>query len=489
MAKGKKKSVAKGKKKNAQKSAHPISDRANTSDDASGSESPKGESSADAEHRAQQKQRQNKRSPTHKDDFAPGELSDGYQSNDETDPDLENASEQDAPMEHQPDPVGRWVKNIIKSETDKAYNMMGDFFTSSEPQYDQCEAFFERLNQQIRAANDKHDVNDIDIGTMPQRGYVDLCRTWGEEHLKAKERGSPEDAWNAFHNTQYLLKHFNRRHNLPKTWNISSVWAEREIGTPDPKVDMDTDETSIVSNEPGHSGQVGADNRSDISSDLDDNENQPTGLDALEARAMKEQRRLSSAKVLHWWPKGTDSQTFVRYGDRGTPIFRIRAGSYKSYNPSRVERILTSKTRGTAKVTGKRNDLPDEWWKYERKHVDDFVGVGWKVEEDDESSTDALSLIKPEKGALYPQTRTLAKWKDGVFTLEGRAFIRRITKGPALEGDRVLYQKAHEMESAYRAKHGLDEAENDTSDDGSVEGSCYIIIPLKLSSDGRLLKQ
>ncbi|CDM36275.1 unnamed protein product [Penicillium roqueforti FM164] len=47
------------------------------------------------------------------------------------------------------------------------------------------------------------------------------------------------------------------------------------------------------------------------------------------------------------------------------------------------------------------------------------------------------------------------------FTLEGRTFIRRITAGSALDGDRVIYQKAEELEDTYRRKHGLDDIDED----------------------------
>jgi hypothetical protein len=48
-----------------------------------------------------------------------------------------------------------------------------------------------------------------------------------------------------------------------------------------------------------------------------------------------------------------------------------------------------------------------------------------------------------------------------VLTLEGRAFMRRITSSSALNGDRVLYQKACEMENSYRKIYRLEEFESD----------------------------
>ncbi|OQD86929.1 hypothetical protein PENSOL_c082G00194, partial [Penicillium solitum] len=123
-------------------------------------------------------------------------------------------------------------------------------------------------------------------------------------------------------------------------------------------------------------------------------------------------------------------------------------------------------TRGTAKVTGTKNGLPKEFWKYQRKDVEDFVGIGWKVEEDDKQGLNPVNLLLPAKDIVYPQTRIIVKWKDGHFTLEGRSFIRRITTGSALDGDRVIYQKAEELEDSYRKKHRLyDIEDNDIEDD------------------------
>lgn len=72
--------------------------------------------------------------------------------------------------------------------------------------------------------------------------------------------------------------------------------------------------------------------------------------------------------------------------------------------------------------------------------------MGWKIEEDDEKDVDVLELVAPEPYKVYPQTRSLVKWKDGIETLEGRSFIRRITRGSSLDGDRVIYQKAVDLE-------------------------------------------
>ncbi|OQD85577.1 hypothetical protein PENSOL_c098G01514 [Penicillium solitum] len=65
-------------------------------------------------------------------------------------------------------------------------------------------------------------------------------------------------------------------------------------------------------------------------------------------------------------------------------------------------------------------------------------------------------------------TRGTAK-KDDHFTLEGRSFIRRIITGSALDGDRVIYQKAEELEDSYRKKHGLYDIEDDDIEDDDIE--------------------
>ncbi|KAJ5908742.1 hypothetical protein N7495_001424 [Penicillium taxi] len=63
---------------------------------------------------------------------------------------------------------------------------------------------------------------------------------------------------------------------------------------------------------------------------------------------------------------------------------------------------------------------------------------------------DPLSLLRPVRGVVYPQTRALVLWKDKTTTLEGRAFIRRILQ----KGDYAIYQKAEEMEREYRKLYG-----------------------------------
>ncbi|CAL5872192.1 uncharacterized protein PFLUO_LOCUS6450 [Penicillium psychrofluorescens] len=273
MPKGKKKKAKKAQK-DARDMQTPASDRA--SDRGSDSEPPNVGSSAQQDvEKAHSRLNKFTRSPTRKEDFAPGELNDDHESNDNTDTELEDASEQDVPVEDKPDPVGRWVKDIIQDEAKKrSERMVEEFFTAVEPQYEECIQFFQRLNQQIRAANDAHGINDIDNGIIPERFYVDLCQTWRQQHTNAKENNSQEGAWEAFHKTHDLIKLFNKRHRLPKSWNISSVWAQQDIGSPDPRADADSDTTNLSnsdSDEPKHLSELSTNEESSAEYELDKN--------------------------------------------------------------------------------------------------------------------------------------------------------------------------------------------------------------------------
>lgn len=368
------------------------------------------------------------------------------------------------PIEDKPPPLTKWVKEVIQRETsgEKSHSME-NFFQSEEPDASACRPFFDRLNQYIRAANQEHEVVDIDEGTIPPGAYDPIADTCRRKVLANKD--NPEEAWDAFHETRRLLKLINRRYRLPRTWNFHPSWCERICGQ-DPTMHAQSDEEAEPSNDESQSvgDAEGEHDSADERSDSDDSgveSVQPTGLDSLESRAMREQRRHNGGKVLFWWPKGTGSQTFVRYGDRSAPIYRIRAGSHEMYDQKRVEKVLTTKTRGNQKVSLIKKGIPCEEWKFGRQHVEDICGIGWKIEDDDEVGIDPLSFIRPVPNSVYPQTRAWVKWKDGEFTLEGRQFIRRITNGSSLQGDQVMYQKAKDSETAYRLRHGWEEPDSE----------------------------
>ncbi|KAJ5639169.1 uncharacterized protein N7484_007031 [Penicillium longicatenatum] len=324
-------------------------------------------------------------------------------------------------------------------------------------------------------ANQQNNVVNLDAGTIPETSYNALCEAWQQT---AANTTNAEESWAAFNKTRDLLNQFNKRHYLPQAWNISEAWAEGQIGTPNPRTgEEDITSTSDGASQPDPANKVLSSEESSgepgSESESEADRSEPIGLDALEERTIKKQRRLTTARVLYWWPKGTGSQIFVRYGDKSAPIFRIRSGSHESYNPGKVERVLT-KTRGTAKFTVIKDGLVEEFWKYTRKNVKDIIAIGWKIEDDDEEGINPLNLLQPTKGAIFPQTRVLVEWKDGRCTLEGRSFIRRITTGSALDGDRVIYQKAEELEIRYREKHGLEVFDEDYDYDDEDEESDYI---------------
>ncbi|THC90153.1 hypothetical protein EYZ11_010380 [Aspergillus tanneri] len=167
-------------------------------------------------------------------------------------------------------------------------------------------------------------------------------------------------------------------------------------------------------------------------------------------------------EVLFWWKKGTGSQIFVPYGTEDHPIYRIRAGSYEPYDPMNTRPDEPQKVpqatqpRGRVKLISEGEDGNlTEAWKFTRADVAGILGIGWKIDDDDEESVEPLDCIWPEPYACYPQTRALVKWKDGQVTLEDRSFIRRITQGSNLQGDRVIYQKAMASEVLYRQEEGL----------------------------------
>ena len=112
------------KKKAKTRAARDIQTPAPT-DGGSEPESPQAEGSRARESRSQADQDKGKspdqrtrygRSPTREGDFAPN--ASDHESNDQTDIELNDASDQDAPVENKPSPLSRWVKEVIRKETE-----------------------------------------------------------------------------------------------------------------------------------------------------------------------------------------------------------------------------------------------------------------------------------------------------------------------------------------------------------------------------------
>lgn len=280
-----------------------------------------------------------------------------------------------------------------------------------------------------------------------------MYEIWSAQVKSDGVKGNPENGWKAYYNLYDVIRLVNREYLLPKDWNFPPDETQRLFG----------DRLANMEDPP----DTGTDSAVEYSAESESDEtdfDEPGGLDGLEYRMRKEYNSLSSGKVLYWWPVGTGTQTFVRYGLKRNLIFRVRAGSSQPYDPRVAERVLNI-TPGNRKRLIETDGMTEEVWENSRNDVLDIISVGWKVEDDDEASENALASIRPRRDAVYPHTRALVKWKKGQTSLERRGFIRRITSGNSFNGDRVIYLKAKEMENAY---WGYDvEEENDNESDDS----------------------
>ncbi|KAJ5504616.1 hypothetical protein N7463_007490 [Penicillium fimorum] len=406
-------------------------------------------------HKAQQS-----RSPTQEpqgipvgEEFAEGAMD--MDSSEDTDSESEEPPLQDRL------PTSSHAIRITQDAVAASPNIIQNFV--SQNKHKDLRKFFNSLNNRIRKENRILDLSDVSEGTIPYASYEGVLRGYTDTFEHFANNTNHDEAWNQFNTTYKLIAALNKRHWIQSDWNLDESWAEEQISLPNP--DPVRNHLALLSEEE----ELGRKRREETdellpSIETDADTSSVEELDALESRTWKQQRQMSSGTVLYWWPKGPGSQTFVIYGTSSAPIFRIRAGSYESYNPSKVERVLISRTRGTAKEVEEDDDgVLDEHWKYNRRDVAGILGIGWKIEDDDEDGINPLSLLQPIKGGLYPQTRALVKWRDGTRTIEGRSFIRRITMGSSLDGDKTIYQKAMEMEKSYRENQGLDDYEDDSA--------------------------
>ncbi|KAL4744428.1 hypothetical protein BDW72DRAFT_212680 [Aspergillus terricola var. indicus] len=351
--------------------------------------------------------------------------------------------------------ISKWAMRLIEEFGRKYMDQMTKQLHSNNPNFDEIEALFDELNVQIRSENERHqaplDQNAIQTD-MYRRTYDSFVNYLKLGHVSS----NPQEQWKAFYIARGMFKEFNRQNCLPGEWNIPESHAERELGPRPPGVDEAPDDDD------------GTDSAVSYSSEEESEEDDVEGIDALETRMRKEYSSLSRGKVLYWWPVGTGTQIFVRYGPKTAPIYRVRAGSSMPWDPRTAEQVL-SRTPGNSKVILKtENGEKKETWKYSRQHVLDIIGVGWKVEGDDDASGHSLALIRPVKDASYPHTRVLVKWRDSKISLERRGFVRRIANGNSINGDRMIFLKAKEMENAY---WGYDVEASDEESSGSDSSS------------------
>ncbi|KAL4887753.1 hypothetical protein BDV59DRAFT_212192 [Aspergillus ambiguus] len=357
-----------------------------------------------------------------------------------------------------------WVMDIILEATTKeVHDDLKAQFMSLEPDMGAATLFFIRLNK-IEDANRGHDV-DPKQGIIPPDNYERLFEGFVESLNKTT---SIEEGWEVYNTIHKAFDEFNKEHHLPAEWNITPGLVERWFGTQIKQEPGNDGLDSLFGGSMSDSIPPPRDDRQEASSDG----LKATGLDELEALTREEMRSLSEGKVLFWWKKGTGSQTFVQYGTDDHPIYRIRAGSYELYDPLTVPQILSlqqgdpdsryervpqaTQPRGKAKliIEGDDGNLKVTW-NFTRQDVAGIIGIGWKIDDDDEESVEPLEFIWPEPYACYPQTRALVKWKDGEVSLEDRAYLRRIIHGSSLQGDKVIYQKALTSEVLYRQEQDL----------------------------------
>ncbi|KAE8371073.1 hypothetical protein BDV26DRAFT_149428 [Aspergillus bertholletiae] len=379
------------------------------------------------------------------------------ESQEEAEPDADTDASGDMSLDNEPDkkprrrrpPKGEeWVNDIKQSFIKDRGEEIAKEFRSKTPDVQKVTECIKELNLKIQTANQTHGASpDHGIIQPPDRYALDY-NTWMQ---RAPQIVEGLDGWKMYYQLQNALHQFNTMYKLPETWNFPPEIARRVFG--------DKPDTLEEQNDPDTDSAVSYSEESE--SEDSESEAELEGIDALESRMRREYSALSQGKVLYWWPVGTGTQIFVRYGSKGAPIYRVRAGSSEPYNERRTEQVL-SKTRGNAKTTITNSyNMREEVWKYTRKDVQDIIGVGWKVDGDDDATTNALSLIRP-KQEVYPHTRVLVRWRGGQISLERRGFVRRIATGSSLNGDRMIYLKAKEMEEAYRG-HAIESDDNQES--------------------------
>ncbi|KAL4745862.1 hypothetical protein BDW72DRAFT_207848 [Aspergillus terricola var. indicus] len=343
-----------------------------------------------------------------------------------------------------------WTRAIIEAFITQHGEEIKKELQEANPDFSKIKSLLGRLNEAITNANREHQAPQ-ELNIVRVDVYQQTYDAWKARVNSDHVKGNTKEEWKAYYELRKMFRLINRQNHLPEEWNIPSATAEQLFGAKPSGIEELPDDAESAAS------------YSDESESEESESDEVEGIDALEARMRKEYSSLSRGKVLYWWPVGMGTQIFVRYGPKKSPIYRVRAGSSLPYDPRSTEQVL-SKTRGNAKIRVQAEGTVKEVWKYTRDDVQDIIGVGWKVEDDDDTSANALAFIRPAKDIIYPHTRVLVKWKLGAVSLERRGFVRRITNGGGLSGDRMIYLKAREMENAY---WGYDVEEEETDDETS----------------------
>ncbi|KAL3459616.1 hypothetical protein BJX64DRAFT_291122 [Aspergillus heterothallicus] len=367
-----------------------------------------------------------------------------------------------------------WVISIIENHTlnNNIQAIPKSHFLNSDPDMRDATQFFQTLNEDIVQANKEHNGPERH-GCVPPNNY----EIFYEEFVQALTNRPGVEHQQVFKETHQKFAQFNQEYHLPAHWNITQEMlanAQAKILAEfDPDVKSEYSAMADIHDVPAHGNTSGEIPVITIEDDLEN-------LDSLEESARGILSSYSKGEVLFWWKRGTGSQIFVRYGTADHPIYRIRAGSSEPYDPKKVPRIFSiqrggrgngwsetkienpdvniAQPRGHLKVIEEDEDGEfQENWMYGRANVAGILGVGWKVEDDDDHKQEPLDYLWPEGGdeAIYPFTRILVAWKDKTVTLEDRAFIRRIKRGPTKLADMLIYHKALSSEVLFRQDQGI----------------------------------
>jgi hypothetical protein len=266
----------------------------------------------------------------------------------------------------------KWAVALIQDFTGEVGSEVKDALQSDPPDVTKVESLLSGLNKKIKSAYYANGAHLTD-GVITANMYRYTYDGWAGKINMAHVRDNPEEGWRAYDATLKLLHHFNRENNLPIDWVFSPAATQKQFGErppsviePSPDLEMDDSATDYES-------------ESESEAELD-------GIDALENRMRKLYSSLSGGKVFYWWPVGTGTQIFVRYGSKRKAIYCVRAGSSMPYSEHDAELIL-GQTRGNQKIImTDDNGRTREAWAYTRNQVADIVGVGWK----------SKTMMKPE---------------------------------------------------------------------------------------------
>ncbi|GFF60861.1 hypothetical protein IFM51744_10511 [Aspergillus udagawae] len=308
--------------------------------------------------------------------------------NDPTDVDSKKSDEssEDKPevrkQHHKKPRRSDWVIVLIEAFIRDVAAEVKDALQSDPPDITKVESLLSGLNKKIKSANHAngaHLTNGVILANIYRYMYDGWVAKIGMAHVK----DNPEQGWRAYDATLDLLHAFNHKNNLPINWVFSSAatqkaFRERPLSVIELTANLEMEDSAVK-----YESESESESKSEAELD---------GIDALES-----------------------TQIFVRYGSKRKAIYCVRAGSSMPYSEHDTELVL-GQTHGN-------------------KKVDDIIGVGWKIEDDDEAGVNTLELIQPRKSVIYPHTRVVVKWKDGQTSLERRGFIQRIANGTSLNGD------------------------------------------------------